>query len=83
MPYLYKPVMEHKSILGLDKMPHSRKDYMIWAERMKNAFKQEAWQYGKIDGARKKVGIADIYIHLGNDYIKDPIHHLATFVGVS
>jgi hypothetical protein len=49
---------------------------------MTDAFKQTTWRYGKIDGAKKKAGVADIYLRLGTDYVKEPTHHLATFMGV-
>lgn len=49
---------------------------------MTDALKQDTWRFGKIDGARKKAGIADIYLRLGTDYVKEPSHHLATFMGV-
>lgn len=50
---------------------------------MKQAFAQPAWQYGKIDGAKTKNGIADLYLRIGLIYVREEPYFLESFLGFS
>jgi hypothetical protein len=40
-----------------------------------------AWKYGKINGPRKKTGVADIELKLGYDYLCEEMCHAESYIG--
>ena len=46
------------------------------------AFKQADWNYGKIDGARSKVGLADLQLRAGYVYVNEKHYFLNTYFGI-
>jgi len=49
---------------------------------MTEAFQQRSWNFGKIDGAQTKVGIADIQLELGYTYLNQESCRLSSYWGV-
>ncbi|OGB97188.1 hypothetical protein A3F06_02245 [candidate division TM6 bacterium RIFCSPHIGHO2_12_FULL_36_22] len=49
---------------------------------MTEAFKQDGWQFGKIDGPRRVLRITDIQLGIGYTYIKEETHYLQSYMGV-
>lgn len=49
---------------------------------MTQAFKQKDWAYGRIDGARSKLGVSDIQLGIGYTYVKEETHHLSSYTGL-
>lgn len=42
----------------------------------------QKWEFGKIDGARKRTGVAEVELKLGYDYLDTDCCHLDTYLGV-
>lgn len=49
---------------------------------MTDAFKQSTLNYGKIDGARHKWGVADLEAMVGYDFIDEDVYQLGGYLGV-
>ncbi len=49
---------------------------------MEEAFKQVRWKYGKIDGAQKKWGLADIELKLGRTWMQEEKCHIESYIGL-
>lgn len=47
-----------------------------------NAVTGQVWNFGKIDGARKKTGVADVEVKVGYDYLREETYHLGNWAGL-
>lgn len=52
-----------------------------FAANMTQAMKQPIFQFGKIDGAQSAVGIADVFLRIGNTFYKNETRHFAGYYG--
>ena len=46
------------------------------------AFAQEAWNYGQVNGAQKITRLADIELLAGYEFINEPTHHTNAYIGL-
>ena len=46
------------------------------------AFAQEAWNYGKVDGSQKITRLADIELLVGYEFINEATHHTNAYLGL-
>ena len=51
-------------------------------ENLTQAFAQEAWNYGKVNGAQKITRLADIELLAGYEFINEPTHHTNGYLGI-
>ncbi len=49
---------------------------------MTEAFKQDGWQFGKIDGSQSVLRLTDIQLGIGYTYTKEETHYLQSYMGV-
>jgi len=64
---------------------YTSSEYTAQAATMTDAFKQTAWNYGKIDDSAddmKKTGVADVEIKLGYEWLDTEPYHFESYIGV-
>lgn len=55
---------------------------MTFVGNMEEAFHQESWTAGKIDGSQTKTKLADMEVKLGYEWLDNAPCHLETYIGV-